>query len=237
MPLDRVDQVHVPLDLVAPGRGVRVLEVGHEALGARVERVDDELAVGRPGDLDAAVGVVAARRQRPARRPRGSRASPRGSPTAAGAARARRSSSRRRGAEAGVQLAEERQRLVGEDLVGALRGRRGDLHAHGRLPRIEWSSRVIGWKIGRSRWAAIWIAQPGLAAAIASAPVASRFAALRAPSSAAALGLDEVVDAGRAAAQLPLGGLERAPGRGCRAAARAAASGRAWACARWQASW
>ncbi len=45
----------VALDLVLPGRRVRVLEVGHEALGARVERVDDQLAVGRAGDLDAAV--------------------------------------------------------------------------------------------------------------------------------------------------------------------------------------
>jgi hypothetical protein len=61
--LDRVDQVHVAADLVAPGRAVGVLEVGHEAARAGVQRVDHELAVGRPGDLGAAVLVVRARRR------------------------------------------------------------------------------------------------------------------------------------------------------------------------------
>ena len=49
--VDRVTQVDVPLDHVAPGRRVGVLEVGHEPVGARVQRVDDQLAVGRTGDL------------------------------------------------------------------------------------------------------------------------------------------------------------------------------------------
>ena len=53
--LDRVAQVDVALDHVAPGRGVGVLEVGHEAVGARVQRVDDHLALGRAGDLDPAL--------------------------------------------------------------------------------------------------------------------------------------------------------------------------------------
>jgi hypothetical protein len=53
--LDRVRQVRLALDAVAPGRRVGVLEVGHEAARARVERVDDHLAVDRPGDLHAPV--------------------------------------------------------------------------------------------------------------------------------------------------------------------------------------
>ena len=32
-----------------------ILEIGHEDAGAGIERVDHHLAVGRPGDLDAAV--------------------------------------------------------------------------------------------------------------------------------------------------------------------------------------
>src|SRR5258708_17826522 len=58
--VDGVDQVEVALHLVAPGGAVRVLEVGHETAGPRVERVDDHLPVGRPGDLDPAVRVVVA---------------------------------------------------------------------------------------------------------------------------------------------------------------------------------
>ena len=37
---------------VRPGRGEGILEIGHEARCARVERVDHHLAIGRPGDLD-----------------------------------------------------------------------------------------------------------------------------------------------------------------------------------------
>jgi len=59
---DRVGEVRLPLDLVAPRGGVRVLEVGHEGLRARVQRVDDHLAVDGAGDLDAAVEEVARER-------------------------------------------------------------------------------------------------------------------------------------------------------------------------------
>ena len=52
---DRVAQVELPADHVGPGRRVGVLEVGHEHTGAGVQRVDDHLPIGRPGDLDAAV--------------------------------------------------------------------------------------------------------------------------------------------------------------------------------------
>jgi hypothetical protein len=54
-PADRVGQVDLALDHVAPVGRVRVLEVGHEAARARVERVDDHLAAGGAGDLDAPV--------------------------------------------------------------------------------------------------------------------------------------------------------------------------------------
>ena len=49
-------EVLLAADDVLPRRRVRVLEVGHEDPRARVERVDDHLAVARgAGDLDAAV--------------------------------------------------------------------------------------------------------------------------------------------------------------------------------------
>ena len=73
---DRVAQVDVALDVVVPARRVRVLEVGHEHLRARVERVDDHLAIDRPGDLDAAIGDVGAIRARRSSRLRARRASP-----------------------------------------------------------------------------------------------------------------------------------------------------------------
>ncbi len=54
--VDRVREVLLPADDVLPGRRVRVLEVGHVDARARVEGVDDHLAVaGRSRDLDAAV--------------------------------------------------------------------------------------------------------------------------------------------------------------------------------------
>ena len=188
--LDRVDQVDVALDLVAPGRRVGVLEVGHEALGAAVERVDDELAVGRAGDLDAAVRVVGPRRRdlpvavadlapSPSRKPDGL-------PRCLRAC----SSSARRGAEAFLQLADEGQRLVGEDRP---RRRRSGVRRPAALLTVSLLATTCpagssGDRSGRSRCLAICSAQPGLAAAIASAPVSRRFSALRAPSSAAASG-------------------------------------------------
>ena len=44
--------------MIVPGRRVGVLEIGHEDARAGIERIDDHLAVGRPGDLDAAVVEV-----------------------------------------------------------------------------------------------------------------------------------------------------------------------------------
>ena len=45
-------------DHVRPRRRQRILEVRHERPGARVERVDDHLRLGRAGDLDPAVEQV-----------------------------------------------------------------------------------------------------------------------------------------------------------------------------------
>ena len=103
--LDRVGQVDLALDDVGPRRRQRVLEVGHEPARARVQRVDDHLAVDRAGDLHAPVLQGGRRRRdlpvaladlRACRA--GSRASrPRRS--APGAAARASSSSRRRGSK------------------------------------------------------------------------------------------------------------------------------------------
>jgi len=60
-----VPQVHLPLDELIPGRRCRILEIGHEDLGAAVQRIDHHLRVGWPGNLNAAVEQVVA--QMPAR--------------------------------------------------------------------------------------------------------------------------------------------------------------------------
>ena len=57
-PTNGVEQVDLSADAVLPRRGVRVLEVGHEAPRSRVQRVDHHLPIDRAGDLDAAVGEV-----------------------------------------------------------------------------------------------------------------------------------------------------------------------------------
>ena len=57
-PLDRVDEIALTLDQVAPRRRVRVLEVGHVDRGARVQRIDDHLPIGRARDLDLSYAQV-----------------------------------------------------------------------------------------------------------------------------------------------------------------------------------
>jgi hypothetical protein len=52
---DRVIEILLAVDEVRPRGRRRVLEVGHEHVGAGVQRVDDHLAVDRAGDLDAAI--------------------------------------------------------------------------------------------------------------------------------------------------------------------------------------
>ncbi len=60
-PGDRVQQVALAFDDVLPGRGVRVLEIGHEDARARVEGVDHHLPVDRPRDLDPPLAQVGRR--------------------------------------------------------------------------------------------------------------------------------------------------------------------------------
>ncbi len=64
-PLERIGEVPLALDAVLPRRRVRVLEVGHEDLRPRVERVDHHLPVDRAGDLDAPVGDLGGERRDP----------------------------------------------------------------------------------------------------------------------------------------------------------------------------
>src|SRR5207244_2406707 len=54
-PPHRVEQVQLALDDVPPRGRVRVLEIGHEHLGTRVQGIDHHLPIGRPGDLDPSV--------------------------------------------------------------------------------------------------------------------------------------------------------------------------------------
>ncbi len=60
---DGVAEVVLPVDQVVPGGAVGVFEVRHEDARAGVERVDDHLAVGGPGDLDAAIEQVLGQRR------------------------------------------------------------------------------------------------------------------------------------------------------------------------------
>ena len=71
---DGVRQVDLALDQVVPRRRGRVLEVRHEDVRARVERVDDHLAVDRAGDLDAAIERGRRAAAPPSSRPRAPRA-------------------------------------------------------------------------------------------------------------------------------------------------------------------
>src|SRR5579863_6043119 len=54
-PLDGVSEVDLTRDQVGPRRGGRVLKVGHEPVGARVERIDHQLPIGWTRDLDPAL--------------------------------------------------------------------------------------------------------------------------------------------------------------------------------------
>ncbi len=51
-------QIGLAVDAVGKGRRIGVLEIGHKHLGARVQSIDDHLAIDRTGDLDTAVVEV-----------------------------------------------------------------------------------------------------------------------------------------------------------------------------------
>ena len=63
LPVDRARQIELSVDHVGPSRCAGVLEVGHEDVGAAVQRIDDHFAVDRPGDLDAAVEDILRQRR------------------------------------------------------------------------------------------------------------------------------------------------------------------------------
>src|SRR6185369_9226267 len=52
---NRVTQVDLAIDQVVPERGGRVFKVRHEYMSARVERINDHLAIDRSRDFDTAV--------------------------------------------------------------------------------------------------------------------------------------------------------------------------------------
>ncbi len=130
-----VAQRQLPLDDVRPGGARGVLLVGEPHLRARVQRVDRHLAVGRTGDLDAAVLEA---RPRAGDAPRRVVADPLGLGQELRVAAVRRVDPRLQAhreqfvpgvREAVVQLGEERERLGRQDLVVALAERCGDLDA------------------------------------------------------------------------------------------------------------
>ena len=51
----RISEIGLAFNQVLPGRRIGILEIGHEDIGAAVQRIDHHLAVGRPSNLDAAV--------------------------------------------------------------------------------------------------------------------------------------------------------------------------------------
>src|SRR6266545_4855771 len=56
-----IDQVRLAFDTVPPGRRVRILEIGHEHPGARVQGVDHHLPLDRTRDLDPPIEQIARR--------------------------------------------------------------------------------------------------------------------------------------------------------------------------------
>ena len=150
-----------PDDHVRARRRVRVLEVRHEPLRARVQRVDDHLARRRPGDLHAPVQVGRMRVARPSSRPRGPPWSPRGSracrpwrsrPDAP--ARLRRSRSRSRlnvrcrSATRASASGSGRARRPAQLTVQRHAARRGRAHDAVRLLSVmDAASTSIGWRM------------------------------------------------------------------------------------------
>src|ERR1700676_3083553 len=57
-PADRVTQIDLAFEVVAPGGRVRVFKVRHEDVRAAIERVDDHFTIHRPRDLNAAIDKI-----------------------------------------------------------------------------------------------------------------------------------------------------------------------------------
>ena len=135
-PADRVGDVDLSLDHVRPGRSVRVLEVGHEAPSAAVQGVDHHLAIGGPRDLDPAVLQVGRRGCHPpvrladrTRRLEEVRPLPFVEPGLSFGTGLEQL--RAPPAELALQPGDERERLVGQDLVEPGLRRTQDLDALG----------------------------------------------------------------------------------------------------------
>ncbi len=125
-PLDGVEQAELAADDVVPGGCGGVLEVRHPHAGTGVEGVDGHAPVGRPGDLDTAVGETGGRGRHP--------------PVGVGAHGSRGDGEVQRGSrdeavpspaplledlvapvgEGRVEAADEAERLRGEDLLVAV---------------------------------------------------------------------------------------------------------------------
>src|SRR5262249_19856025 len=127
-------EIELALDVVRPGRRVRILEIRHVDIGAGIEGVDDHLAIDRPRDLDAAIDEILGDR----------RTLPVAFTDMAGlvqevrqlagieARLPRRAASQKplaRGIEPAVQLGQEPERLWSQDLVVARPGPARDRHA------------------------------------------------------------------------------------------------------------
>jgi len=62
-PANSSHEIALPVDHVVPGGGGGIFEIGHERVGAGIERVDDHLGVDRAGDLDPPVQQIGWRRR------------------------------------------------------------------------------------------------------------------------------------------------------------------------------
>ena len=218
--------------------------------GARVERVDHHLAVGRPGDLHPPVLEVRRRRRDPpvalahlaglargsrACRPRRARArrSPRcrsssrrrgskrscSSPTKASASSVRTSSKRSSQRPASISMLTLGTSSLDRHATTAPLGGRPPappraLAVGGDLQRAARVARDHSLGAGGQQVASLALAELGRR-----------------------LGLEHVVDARRAAAQLPLRRARAARGRGSARSSSRGCERTPWACARWQASW
>ena len=145
-----VAQVDLAADDVGPVGGVGVLEVGQPDASAGVEGVDGHLALGGPGDLDAAVGeVLRDRRHRPVPGPDLGRLREEVEAPGLGDRGPARDAGLQQlvtaRAEAGLQVGEELQRLGGQDLVAALDRApgHGDV-CHQACLLVEWRAKD-GW--------------------------------------------------------------------------------------------